>query len=425
MTGIVSYATYLPSHRLRGRRVVASFDEDSTTLGVAAAQAALGNRPAGALYFSSTTPAYADKANATAIHAALGLPLSAFAVDMVGSARSAVAAFRAASASGGMAVLSDVRVGRAGSSDEKDGADAAAAFLFGDTDTIADIIGYAGATAEFLDRWRVPGGKGAQWEERFGFEEYLPLIESVRSQIGVDDPDHVVVVSPNTAVRKWAARTFTTSPVGHAGAADLGIALANVLDVAQPDETILVISAADGADAIALRVTAQVRRQAASVAEQLAAGADVDYLTYLRWRGLLEQEPPRRPEPDRVAAPPSARERDWKFGFTASCCTACSFVHLPPVRVCKKCGVVDQMTRRPLRAAAGTVATFTVDRLAYSLAPPVVGAVVDFDGGGRYTLELADGGADRIAVGSRVGLTFRCLHSAGGVHNYFWKAKLL
>lgn len=425
MTGIVSYATYLPSHRLRGSRVVASFDEDSTTLGVAAAQAALGDRSADALYFASTTPAYLDKTNATAIHAALGLPPGTFAADVAGSARSAVAAFRSASASNGMAVLSDVRVGRAGSSDEKDGADAAAAFLFGSGDTIADIVGYACATAEFLDRWRAPGGVGAQWEERFGFEEYRPLIESVRGQVGIGNPDHVVVVSPNTAVRKWAARTYTTSPIGHAGAADLGIALAHVLDTAQPGETILLISAADGVDVFALRVTARVRRQRIPVLQQLAAGAEVDLLTYLTWRGLIEQEPPRRPEPDRVAAPPAARDRDWKFGFTASCCAACSFVHLPPVRACKNCGAVDQMTAQPRRGAAGSVATFTVDRLAYSPAPPVVGAVVDFDGGGRYTLELADGGADRIAVGSRVGLTFRRLHSAGGVHNYFWKAKLL
>ena len=33
--------------------------------------------------------------------------------------------------------------------------------------------------------------------------------------------------------------------------------------------------------------------------------------------------------------------------------------------------------------ALGTIATFTVDRLAYSPSPPVVFAVVDFDGGGR------------------------------------------
>ena len=31
----------------------------------------------------------------------------------------------------------------------------------------------------------------------------------------------------------------------------------------------------------------------------------------------------------------------------------------------------------------GTIATFTIDRIAYSPSPPIVFAVVDFDGGGR------------------------------------------
>jgi uncharacterized OB-fold protein len=50
-------------------------------------------------------------------------------------------------------------------------------------------------------------------------------------------------------------------------------------------------------------------------------------------------------------------------------------------------------------------------------------AVVDFDGGGRYALEVADADAGDLAVGTRVGLVFRRLYTAGGVHNYFWKAR--
>lgn len=394
-------------------------------MGVAAARGAAVGCEVGALYFASTTPAYADKANASAIHAAVGLPGRIFAADMIGSARSAVAAFRAAAADHGLVVLADVRVGRPGSADEASGADAAAAFAFGG-DSIADIIGYASITTELLDRWSAPGCLGTQWEERFGFEEYRTLIADVRNEIGVPEPDHVVVVSPNSGIRKWARKESSTNPIGHAGAADLGIALASVLDVADPGQTILILSAADGCDAIALRTTDLLpsRRQATPLADQLKQGSDVDYLTYLSWRGLVDREPPRRPEPDRVAAPPSARERSWKFAFTGSRCTQCEFVHLPPARVCKKCRTVDSMKGVAMASAHGRVATFTVDRLAYSPAPPVVEAVVDFDGGGRYTLEVADGAAG-IGVGSRVGLTFRRLHSAGGVHNYFWKAQLL
>jgi uncharacterized OB-fold protein len=145
----------------------------------------------------------------------------------------------------------------------------------------------------------------------------------------------------------------------------------------------------------------------------------------LSWRGWLEREPPRRPEPDRAAGPPSSRSVRWKFAFTGSQCLECGFVHLPPSRVCKNCAVVDEMAERSLSAAQGTVATYTVDRLAFSPSPPLIDAVVDFEGGGRYTLEVADGAPDRLEVGTKVGLTFRRLHTAGGVHNYFWKARVL
>ncbi len=71
----------------------------------------------------------------------------------------------------------------------------------------------------------------------------------------------------------------------------------------------------------------------------------------------------------------------------------------------------------------GAVATMTVDHLAYSLSPPVVGAVVDFDGGGRYRCEMTDVDPDAIEIGSRVEMVFRRLYTAQGVHNYFWKAR--
>lgn len=71
-----------------------------------------------------------------------------------------------------------------------------------------------------------------------------------------------------------------------------------------------------------------------------------------------------------------------------------------------------------------TVVTYTVDRLAYSPSRPMVQVVVDVDGGGRFTVELADVGAREVQVGDRVGFTFRRLFTADGVHNYFWKAVL-
>ncbi len=71
----------------------------------------------------------------------------------------------------------------------------------------------------------------------------------------------------------------------------------------------------------------------------------------------------------------------------------------------------------------GTIATFTVDRLVYSPSPPVVFAVVDFDDGGRFPVELTDVDPEAVAIGDRVEMTFRRMFTADGLHNYFWKAR--
>jgi hydroxymethylglutaryl-CoA synthase len=437
MIGLLGYAGYLPRYRL-GRRVVAGYDEDSTTMAVAAAAAARNETEPTAVYFATSSPAYADKTNATAIHAALGLPATAVAADLCGTGRSAFAAMILAAQTGGIAVAADVRVGRPGSADEKLGGDGAAALVFGDGPVIAEVLATASRTEEFLDRWRAPGAvTGQQWEERFGFERYSQLIRAAAvdalDAAGLADADHVVVACPNTAVVKRATtlvkgqKSVQVSPIGFSGAADAAVALCGVLDTAEPGDTILVLSATDGCDALVLRATEHLTRgrQRTPLAQQLANGLTVPPLTYLSWRGLVELEPPRRPEPDRVGAPPASRSVSWKFGLTGTRCDDCGFVHLPPVRVCRGCGVIDRMSPAAVAGLAGTVVTFTVDRLAYSPSPPMVQAVVDVDGGGRFTVEIADAEPDRLQVGARVRFSFRRLFTAGGIHDYFWKAVLI
>ncbi|HEV3053342.1 MAG TPA: OB-fold domain-containing protein [Solirubrobacteraceae bacterium] len=468
--GLLAYGAYIPRHRLQraelgaalgtragnGARTVAGYDEDTTSMGVEAARRALerGGCP-DSIYFATTAPAYFDKTNATAIHAALDLGHRGFAVDLAGAARSAVGALRAAATTGGLAVLADIRTGRPGSSDERDSGDAAAAFLFGEgrgdaefeppegwrgtappREPLAVLVGQAAATAEFLDRWRTPGRAASQaWEERFGLESYLPLIRDAArralDRAELEQADRVVISSPHArsaaaAAKEFPGRIETPVPaIGYAGAADLGVKLAAVLDVAEPDETVLLIHAADGCDAVVLRTTAALRdgRAAEPVAQQLDGARDVGYATFLSWRGMIERETPRRPEPDRPAGPPSARSEAWKFAFVGSRCTECGRVHVPPTRVCSGCRAVDKMERAPLSKQPGTVATYTVDKLAYSPSPPMIDVVVDFDGGGRYTLELTDASPDEVEIGSRVETTFRRLYTTGDVHNYFWKVR--
>ncbi|MCU0259537.1 MAG: OB-fold domain-containing protein [Ilumatobacteraceae bacterium] len=464
MSGIVSYGVHLPYWRLqrsaigqalgqppgRGTRSVASYDEDTTSMGVEAARRALAAAPAGyaphALWFATTEPAYLDKTNATAIHAALGLPSWSGAYDAIGGVRSGIGAAMAAGSGTQVAVLSDLRTGLPGGADEAAGGDAAVALCFGDTDPIAVTVGGATAVREFTDRWRAPGEIASQqWEERFGEHAYLPLAEEALAAAlkGADltagDLHHVIVAGLHARAVKAVPRACGIDPgvvapdltdlVGNPGVAQWALVLADVLDRAEPGQTIAVVILADGVNVWLLRTTDALvsfrDRQRDTVRAQIERTRDdLTYQQFLTWRGLLVREPPRRPEPDRPAAPPSLRTEDWKFGLVGRR-DANGFVTLPPSRV-SVTGEVDA-PGEPVRMAdvRATIATFTVDRLAYSLSPPVVAAIIDFDGGGRFQCELTDVDPATVAIGDRVEMTFRRLYTSGGIHDYFWKARPL
>ncbi len=476
MAGILAYGTYVPYHRLdraaigealgsgggKGSRAVASYDEDTTSLGVEAARWALKGLPTAdvvdVVSFSTVDPSYLDKTNATAIHAALGLDQSVAALDRNGSVRSAVLTLRDALEDQGqrtrLVVSSDIRTGLPGSADERDGGDAGVAFVTGpgrDHPVLAERVEASSATAEFLDRWRPPGELTSKvWEERFGEFAYLPLVESAfaqalkRAGVTPADVDHLVVAgtharaarrfASSSGVRSEALADDLSSTVGSTGAAHLGLVLADVLDRAAAGQLVAAVSVSDGADVLLLRTTEALlewRAARATVRDQIASGrGGLRYDDFLTWRGLLRREPPRRPDPDRPAAPPSFRAESWKFAFEGSRCVAttstgkeCGMRHLPPQRVCVRCHSVDQMVNESFADSQGTVATFTVDRLAYSPSPPLVAAVIDFDGGGRFRCELTDVDASAVAIGDRVEMTFRRLYTADGVHDYFWKAR--
>ena len=465
MRGIIAYGSYLPYFRLqrgaitaalgtgggRGTRSVASYDEDATSMAVEAARSTMASASSitpSSVYFATATPPYLDKTNANVIHAALNLPSHVFAGDVAGSARSVNAALRSAldSSRPTLVMASDVRTGRPGSSDEAATGDAAIGWLIGsdeDGPVIAEWLGGASATAEFLDRWRLPGWDYSRvWEERFGEHAYLPLVTEAATaafkecQLEPSDIDKVIVTGLHArAVRAAAKATGVdgakvaddlTAVVGNTGSSHAGLILASILDDAGPNETVMVIHLADGCDIGFFRTTDALAgySPAKTVAEQIEASNDgLDYNTFLTWRGFLDREPPRRPDPEAPAAPPSLRSQAWKYAFIGSKDRSTGAVHLPPQRVSVKGGAVDDMEAVPMADVPGTVVTFTIDRLAFSLSPPVIAVVIDYDGGGRFQCQLTDADPDQVKIGDRVQMTFRRLMTANGVHNYFWKAR--
>ena len=455
MRGIISAAGYVPYWRLqrsaigsfhgtsgKGTRSVASYDEDTTTLGVAAARLALG--PEGPcptdVWFATSSPTYLEKTNATIVHAALSLPTTTGAFDLGGAVRSGIGALRAALGSSDptLVVSSDIRVGLPNSADESAGGDAAAALLIGEGDVLfAEYLGGASATHEFLDRWRTPGDLRTKgWEEKFGETNYVALARQAfgdalaAAGLAAEGVDLVVIATAHPraggVVGKQLGRPVAddlSATVGKAGAAAAGLQLVAALESASPGQIVALVGLSDGADVLIFR-RGEGAVAARSVAAQIESGNDaLPYAKYLSWRGVMSPEPPRRPEPARVSGSAAGRSVDWKYGFVGSRDRESGAIHLPPARVSFEGGNVDDMEPVPMADAVGSVVTFTVDRLAYSPSPPVIFAVVDFVGGGRLPVELTDTTPDSVAVGTSVEMTFRRLNAADGIANYFWKAK--
>jgi uncharacterized OB-fold protein len=302
---------------------------------------------------------------------------------------------------------------------------------------LAELAGAGSATEEFVDRWRQPGDvRSKVWEERFGEGKYVALGEAAWAAAlkdagsGPDAVDHLIVTGPHArAVGSLSKRLAgsvgrveddLTAAVGQTGAAHPSLLLSAVLESAEPDRLIALVSVADGADVLLLRTTGAVSGfvPARSVAAQVGAGGPLPYGKYLAWRGFLPVEPPRRPEPGRVSASAASRSVEWKFGFVGSRSVTTGEIRLPPA-----VQLDEPLEPVAMAEVQGTVATFTIDRLSYSPSPPIVFAVVDFDGGGRLPVELTDLDASDVHIGDRVEMTFRKLFTADGINNYFWKAR--
>ena len=156
-------------------------------------------------------------------------------------------------------------------------------------------------------------------------------------------------VAGSIGARPEAIVDDLTSAIGNTGTAHSGLLLADVLDRAEPGQVILSVKLADGADAVVLRTTDALvglpRPSSVARSPSRSPPAATTSATRRTSRGAAssQREPPRRPDPERPAAPPSLRTEAWKFGFVGSKCTSCGTRHLPPARVCVRCGAVDQM----------------------------------------------------------------------------------
>jgi 3-hydroxy-3-methylglutaryl CoA synthase len=482
MAGITAYGAYIPRRRLqrkavaqanawfapnlvggaRGERAMANWDEDAVTMAFEAGRDCLpavdpvkDRAHVDAIYFASTTLPFADRQNAGIVAAALSLTENISSVDIVSSQRAgtsaliaALDAVKAGRVKSPLLVASDKRKARAASAQELAYGDAAAAFMLGSDNTIADFLGSHSLTLDFVDHFRGEGEDfDYSWEERWirdeGYSKIVPaVVKALLSKLNVAPGDiaHFILPCPFAKLDQTLAKQCGIDPakvrdnlaatVGDSGAAHALLMLAHALEQAKPGDKILVVQFAQGADALLFEVTPRIADLPArsGVAGSLARRKEeTNYLKFLGFNGLIELEKGMRAEVDkRTALTVLYRKGDMLLSLVGGKCRVCGTAQFPKSRICvnPNCKAVDSQDDYGFSESQGTVLSWSADFLTYSMDPPSHYGMITFAEGGRLMADITDVEQGQIDTGSKVRMAFRIkdFDPKRGFVRYFWKA---
>jgi 3-hydroxy-3-methylglutaryl CoA synthase len=450
---------------MKGERTVANFDEDSLTMAVAAGidcLTGLSRKAIDGLFACSTTFPYREKLSSATMAMALDLRSDIRVADFSNSLRCATIGFSAAldaleagSIKTVLITSADCRLGAPGGEFEQSVGDGGAAFLLGKEDLIAEIEDRYTMTDEFCGMWRSHEDTFIRmWEDRMVHDEgYSKILEKAiinalkKAQLSIDNFAKIVYDAPADIRRhSMLARKLGISKeqlqdpffeqIGHTGTAMASMMLVAALDEAKAGDRILFASYGNGADVFILKVTDGITKvkNKGTFAKQLSTKKMIyNYSTYLRWRNIVSMEKARRPDLPPTSLSNLRRNAKILLSLYGVKCKQCGTPqysqagllssYVMPQRVCVECGTKDQFEDYPFYDKKGTICTYTQDRLAASLDPPLTVTIIDFEGGGRAAFEMTDRDPKEVKVGMPVELTFRKLFFERGIHNYYWKTR--
>ena len=294
MAGIISFGAYVPfwrlsksmiAQKLKGERPVASFDEDSITMAVAAGAECLkgiDRQTIDGLFFASTTSPYKEKLAAITVATALDLPKDIMVADFANSlragtmaVRSALDAVKSGSARRVLVIAADCRVGEPQSVWERNCGDGAGAILIGDSPMIANMGSVYSACDEILDVWRSDEDRFIRSSEgRFIAEEgYLRLTGEAISglmqkyDLKKEEFTGLVLAIPDNRRPPELAKKLgfdvkrvqdsLLDQIGDSGCAYSIMLLNAALEEAKTGDKILWTSYGNGSDAFILTTTAE------------------------------------------------------------------------------------------------------------------------------------------------------------------------
>lgn len=468
ISGIIACGAYLPRRRLSraaiarahewargmqpqaGRRCMAAWDEDSLTMAVEAGRLALDRRaPPETLIFASTTPPFADRLGSAIAATALDLPSALITQDVGGGLRAASSALlRGLSGDRCLIIAGEKRVTKPGSGLESLSADAGAALLLGTTDIIAECLGYASMSADFVDHYRQSSADPDyvledRWLRDAAILGFVPeTVGRALAKAGLDaaavdialfslpNPHHAKAAAAACGLRAETVRDALSRDCGAAGAAHPFLALTEALEAAKPGQVLLLVGFGQGCDALLFRATDRLidYRPALPVSRQIAAGVtEENYLRFLSHANRIELDWGLRAERDnRTAQSVAWRKSRDIYGFIGGRCRNCGTVQFPRSRCCVNpdCRTFDSQEAERLADMGGTIKTFTDDWQAFTPDPPLRYGNITLAGGGNLLMELTDCPDSGLRIGQPVRMAFRLKDTdeKRNFRRYFWKA---
>lgn len=474
MIGITAYGAYIPRYRISrkvigaaigwfsytgvpGERTVANYDEDSVSMSVAAAIDCLngssGNDIDG-LYMASITAPYRERQDAGIVATALDMDSSLRTADFTDSAKAGTTALLAgcdavaAGSAGSLLVCAaDCRAAKPGSYEEANYGDGAAALLLGDHGVIAALGGSYSVSHDFMDRIRGANDKYVhtaedKWIRDEGYTKFIPeAISGLLQKYDMTAADFSKVIYPCLYLREHAAigrklglqpeqiQTELLTSVGDAGTALPLLMLAAALEDAKPGDKLLLASYGNGSDAMFFEVTDEIKKLTPrrGVKRHLEWRQELtSYEKLASFRGALPLETGLRGEPGPSWVTLLWRDRREILALHGSRCRKCGTPQFPAQRICVNpdCGAIDEMDDYSFADKSANLFSFTSDALAFSFSPPEMYGVVDWDGGGRFMLDITDTEPASLKVDMPMEMTFRRRYQDDNhaISGYFWKA---
>ena len=343
MAGIVGYGAYIPRMRVKSEEIarqwgkspsgikrgllieeksVPGWDEDTITISVAAGRAALARAKIeptriGAAYIGSESHPYAVKPSGTVLVEALGIGPEVHVADFEFACKAGTEAMFVALGlveSGrveyALAIGADTSQGAPNDALEFSASAGGAAYIFGTKDILVNVEGEYSYTTDTPDFWRREGEFYPRHGGRFtGEPAYFKHVQAAtrglldKTGLKPSDFRFAVFHMPNGKFPLQVGKSlgFTkdqtetgwlVSTMGNTYSGSSPTGLAAILDVAAPDDLILITSFGSGAgsDSFALRATKLLpeRRELAPSVRSMLDGPK-QYLTYGEYAKLRDK----------------------------------------------------------------------------------------------------------------------------------------